>query len=229
MNTDLTTWIAEGDGSIAATPDGSYEMRVGTPYTLWHPEPVDGPACFSFRCSVLTPNSAMLFFACARDWQGHAFFGDTRSGDYAEYNSGTLESYTVGFNRAAHVTNDDQPNASTANVRRLGGELSFGRFQPEQMRPNGELDLPVWREWNCHTNLASAREHASGLDRFFHYEFVFYRPYIRLFVEGEELLTVIDHRPNPLAGGYFGIRNMTPGAHCRLKDFTVTPADDSRI
>jgi hypothetical protein len=229
INSDLTRWHAEGDGSIAPNADDSFTMHVGSPYTLWYPESIDGDARYCFDCAVDTPNSAMLFFACARNWQGDGFFASPRSGHYEDYSINALESYTIGFNRASHVTNECQPNASTANVRRIGGAANHQKYPAAKLRPGGEINLPLWREWNRTSNLASAREHDSGLDQFFHYEFVFVAPYIRLFVEGEELLTVIDHKADPLQGGYFGIRNMTPGATCRLRNFSVAAAGDDDL
>jgi len=74
--------------------------------------------------------------------------------------------------------------------------------------------------------LASAREPFSGVDRYFHYDFTFEQPCIKLCVEGDECLTVVDHKPDPLQGGYFGIRNMTPGAIYRFRDLTVAPVPD---
>jgi len=145
VNLNLADWIADGVGTLATIGAAEYEVTVETPYTLWCPDPVDDDATFSFDCAVLTPNSAMLFLACARNWQGNAFFDGTCTGNYEDYSIGVLESYTIGFNRAAHVTNENQPNASTANVRRIGGAANHGRFPSAKLRsPSGELNLSLW-------------------------------------------------------------------------------------
>ncbi|MHC4873992.1 MAG: DUF1961 family protein [Planctomycetota bacterium] len=226
MNFDLTTWIADGKGNVETIGEAEYKVTVETPHTLWCPEKAEGDVTLSFDCAVDAENSAMLFLACAENWKGEEFFNGQRTGHYEDYSIGDLEIYTIGFNRTAHVTTENQPNASTANVRRVGGESNYQKYPQSKVRPDGKINLPVWKEWNQVSNLASAGEKHSGLGKYFHYDFTFEKPYIRLFVEGEEMLTVVDHKPNPLQGGYYAMRNMTPGGVYRIKNFGVKKAED---
>lgn len=218
---DLTAWYMDGKGTIRSLAEGEFEVTVETPCTLWCPTPAEGDVTFSFDCAVDAEKSAMLFLSCARNWQGNELFPGERTGHYEDYSIGELELYTVGFNRTAHVTNENQPNASTANIRRIGGEGNFQKYPQSRVRPDGKLNLPVWNEWNRVSNLASAGEKHSGIGTYFHYDFTFERPLIRLSVEGEDMLTVVDHKPEPLQGGHYAIRNMTPGGVFRLRNFSV--------
>jgi hypothetical protein len=116
-----------------------------------------------------------------------------RRGDYDEYNAGTLEMYTLGFNRTGNVTDEIQPNASTANLRRIGGP-HFTQYQGLSLANRDEAAMRCWHEWDRASLLASVREFASGTDRFLSYRVRFHQPKITFALQGEELFTIVDHR-----------------------------------
>ncbi len=221
MDLNLTHWKQDGRGAIESVGEDEFEVCVETPFTLWCPDEVSGAFRLSFDCWVRARDSAMLLMACARSWRGKRLLEVERAGEYDEYRAGDMELYTVGFNRTGHVSSAIQPNASTANVRRIGGPDCTAFAGNKEGLGTASPDMERWRCWNTHSLLASAREFASGTDRYFHYEFLFQAPKIVMHLEGEELLTVVDHKPNPLAGGVFGLRNMTPGGIYRVKNIGV--------
>lgn len=209
-NIDLEAWKPDGVGRVLRRGE-EYSVSLATPFTLWSPTPAEGDFEIAFECHLKTPNAAMLLMACAHNWRGGDFNQTPRGGDYDDYNAGDLEMYTLGFNRTGNVTDDMQPNASTANLRRIGG-AEFLKFKGNTLAQKNETTMKLWREWNQTSLLASVREFASGTDRFYAYRARFERPQITFTVEDKELFTVVDHRAAPLCGGYFGLRCMTPGA-----------------
>lgn len=221
MNADMTQWHPDGRGSVRRTAEGEYEVAVETPFTLWCPDPAPGDVEISFECRVQTANSAMLLMACARRWHdGGGVPGHPRTGEYATYAHGDLEMYTVGFNRTAHVAADVQPNAATANVRRIGGLRGVAHAGLDLSDRSPRM-MARWRQWDEETLLCSAREPASGIDRFYHYRFAFTGRRITVDLDGQILLSVVDHLPDPLQGGYLAIRNMTPGAVYRIRKLSL--------
>jgi hypothetical protein len=222
-NLDLQTWKPDGEGGVLSPADGEFEVSVHTPFTLWCRTPVPADFEIAFECHLQTPNAAMLLMACARDWRGGDFLRAKRRGDYDEYNAGALEMYTLGFNRTGNVSDEVQPNASTANLRRIGGP-HFTQYQGLSLANRDEAAMRLWHEWDRASLLASVREFASGTDRFFSYRVRFHHPKITFALQGEELFTVVDHRAEPLRGGYVGLRCMTPGARYRLRNLRI--ADD---
>jgi len=219
-NTDLAQWKPEGRGTIDAMPDGGWEVHVETPFTLWCPDEAPGDVEISFENQVMVENSAMLLIAGARNWRGKPLMETERTGQYDDYARRDMESYTIGFNRAAHVTDDIQPNASSANVRRIGGAVAqdFAGISPADKSPEGQKR---WWQWDTTTRLVSAREPASGTDRYYRYTARFERPRISLYLEDELLFTVVDHRPEPLQGGFIAIRNMTSGGAYRIRNIEI--------
>lgn len=225
MNANLAQWIPDGRGVVRTIGEREFEVRVETPFTLWCPDEAAGSFRLAFDCQVCSADSAMLVLAGARAWRGAApVLRAPRTGRYDDYATGDLELYTIGFNRTGHVRDTAQPNASTANVRRIGGARSAGYSGARFRLGQPDADLALWREWDALTLLASAREFASGTAGYLHYEFRFEPPRIRMFLEGQELLAVVDHLPGPLAGGAFGLRNMTPGAAFRIRNLEAEPA-----
>ena len=226
MTPDLASWVREGLGTVTPLAEGGWEVVAASPLTLWCPTPLDGDATFSFACQVLTPGAAMLCLACARATDGGPFF-TPRTGAYDEYRAGRLEMYSIGFNRHGVVADSVQPNASSANVRRIGGH-DHHRFTAGHDRlGTADANLDAWQDWDTATLLASVREFASGTDRFLRYALAFQRPRITLLLEDEPLLSVVDHRPAPLHGGCFALRCMTPGGRCRLREVQLHPSGPS--
>ena len=217
---DLLKWKPDGQGTVERVGDTEYEAHVQTPLTLWCPTPAAGDVEIEFDCQVTVANSAMLLFLCARNWRGPALLETTRQGEYPDYSSRDMACYTIGFNRAAHVTTDVQPNASTANVRRLGGPDAL-EFAGVSLRDRSAEAMARWHRWDTHSLLCSVREHASGLGRYYHYCFRSAAPRLTMELEGEELFSVVDHRPDPLAGGCLGLRNMTPGGGYRVRNLVI--------
>ncbi|MHC4874071.1 MAG: DUF1961 family protein [Planctomycetota bacterium] len=222
MNYDLTNWKSDGKGTVTKIADSEFEVTVETPFTLWSPDEIKSDVKFSFDCNVTAPNSAMLFIAQAKTWNDSAPANKAElAGAYDDYNSGDYEMYTVGFNRTGHVTTDIQPNASTSNIRRIGGQ-DFKRFSSDKMKMGTDnADMVLWNEWDLTSLMGSACEFASGTNNYFHYDFIFTKPKISVHLEGTELFTLIDHRPNPLQGGCWAIRNMTPGGSYLIKGITA--------
>jgi hypothetical protein len=219
FNTQLENWLPEGAGTVLSQGE-EYSVSLAGPLTLWCPTPEPGNFEISFECHLKTAGAAMLLMACARNWRGGEFNGTPRNGDYDDYNAGNLEMYTLGFNRTGNVSNDTQPNASTANLRRIGG-AGFSRFKGNSLAHKDEATRRLWQEWDLRSLLAGVREFASGTERFFTYRARFECPKIVFAVDGEELFTVIDHSATPLCGGYFGLRCMTPGARYSVRRLSI--------
>lgn len=224
MELDLARWTPEGAGSVAITGAGQWEVSVASPLTLWCPTRAGGDVAISFQLQLLTPGSAMLLLACADAWRGPPLLQARRDGSYDDYAFGDLRLYTIGFNRTGHVGDDVQANASTANLRRLGGPEHV-RFRGVSAADHSPAGLARWRQWDQASLLASVREPAAALDSFRHYRFEFHRPRITFLLDGQKIFEVIDHHPEPLQGGHIGIRNMTPGARYRLRQLRVEAID----
>lgn len=217
FNLNLEELKLDGEGRVLHRGKGESDVEVETPMTLCCPTPSAGDFEIAFDCRLGAPNSVMLLMACARDWHGGDLLNTQRNGDYDEYNSGELEMYTLGFNRTGNVTDEVQPNASSANLRRIGGP-DFMKYKNLSLANKDEATMKLWKEWNMISLLASVREFASGTDRFFSYRAWFEHPGIFFEVEGEELFTVVDHRALALRGGYFGLRCMTVGAEYSVRN-----------
>jgi len=218
---DLTEWKREGRGTIASLAEGGVEVRVETPLTLWCPQRLTGAFRFRFACHLTTPNSAMLAMLCARAWRGPDLLAAERGGAYDEYSCQDLEMYTVGFNRTGNVSNQIQPNASMANIRRIGGP-GHTRYTSGAMRLGTDsTNWDLWNEWNTRSLLASAREFVAGTHGHIEYELRSDPPRLSLIENSEEVLTVVDHQPPPLVGGYVALRCMTPGACFRIRGDAV--------
>ena len=215
---DLTTWRRDGQGGVSDLGAGAFGVEVVSPITLWCPQPLEEGGCeIAFDCCLNTAGSAMLLILCARAWRGNsAFLEHPRSGAYADYAYGDLEMYTVGFNRAQHVSNDVQPNASTVNVRRIGGSTGVAFAQLDLADRSPEM-MQRWQAWDDATRLGSALEPAAGVGRYHRYRFRKFDAQILIDVNGTPLLTASDPHPRPLDGGHWAIRNMTPGASFRVR------------
>jgi hypothetical protein len=223
VTTDLTTWVREGQGTVTPLAEGGWEVAATTPFTLWCPTPLAGAAVFSFSCQVLTPETAMLCLACARATDGGPFFVP-RTGAYDEYRAGRLEMYSVGFSRQGLVSDTVQPNAGTANLRRIGGAGQRHFTADRDRLGTATADLAAWQDWDTATLLASVREAAAATDRPRRYSLTCRCPRLTLAMDGEPLCTVVDHRPEPLHGGHFAVRCMTPGGRCLLRDLSLQHA-----
>ena len=221
LNNDLNQWYTDGEGQLTGIGDGEYKIQVATPYTLWCPTPAAASVELSLECKLETPNSAMLVAGHAQCWQGEkGLLEQSRRGAYGDYAFGTLEMYTVGFNRTSHVTNETQPNASTANVRRIGGPEGAGYADVDLTVDTPEMKAR-WAAWNRSTLLCSVAEPASGIDTFYRYAIRFLDGAVELHLGDQMLLHVEDHKPSPLTHGYVAIRNMTPGATFRVRNIAI--------
>jgi len=219
-DTDLENWSADGKGAIERIAEGTWEVSVETPFTLWCPDAAAGSVEIRFENQVMVDNSAMLLLACARNWRGRPLLQTPRAGGYNDYARGDMEAYTIGFNRASHVTRDVQPNASSANVRRIGGSGAEG-FADVDLRDRSPEMMARWEKWNTWSLLCSACEPASGTDRYYCYRAVFESPKISLYLGDDLLLAVVDHKSDPLIGGHVAIRNMTPGGRYRIRNIEI--------
>lgn len=223
FNFDLQSWRQDGAGRVLGLSPGELEVEAQTPFTLWSPSPLPDSFEFAFECSVVTPHSAMLVMACARDWRGGDLLGAPRSGDYAEYNASDLEMYTLGFNRTGQVSNDVQPNASSVNLRRIGGP-DFLQYHDLTLAEKNDTMMRKWHDWDSTSLICSVREFASGTDCFFSYRLRSAPPKITWHLEGEELFAANDHRPEALRGGFLALRCMTPGGRFRVRNLSLHPA-----
>ncbi len=219
-DTNLKNWSADGKGTVERIGAGEWEVSVETPFTLWCPQAAPGNVEISFDNRVMVEDSAMLLIANARNWRGKPLLETPRTGEYADYSHRDMECYTIGFNRAAHVSNDIQPNASTANVRRIGGEGAL-QFADVDLRVRTPEMMARWHAWNTFGLLCSAYEPASGTNTYYSYRAVFEQPKVSLYLGDNLLFTVVDHKPNPLCGGHIAIRNMTLGGKYRLKNLVI--------
>jgi len=219
-DTNLENWSADGKGTIERIGDDEWEVSVETPFTLWCPDVAAGNVEITFENQVMVENSAMLLLASARNWRGKSLPETPRAGEYNDYARGDMEAYTIGFNRAAHVTSDIQPNASSANVRRIGGP-NAEQFADVDLRDRSPEMMARWQTWNTWSLLCSAYEPASGTDQYYRYRAVFETPKISLYLEDDLLLTVVDHKPDTLTGGHIAMRNMTPGGKYRIRNIQI--------
>ncbi len=225
---DVVQWPCDGQGCVHSLGQGAWRIEIESPFTLWYPVSFDDDIDVSFYCTLHTENSAMLILACAQAWRGDGSILDRhRSGDYKEYAYGDLEMYSVGFNRTSHVSNDRQPNASSLNVRRIGG-LAHQRFADLTLKNQSDAAREQWRRWDRATLLCSVSEPLSGVGKPLHYRMRFSQGCISVSLQGQPLVTVNDHHPCPLSGGLFAIRNMTPGACFEFHDLTFKPASPGR-
>lgn len=219
-DTNLQHWLVDGRGEVCVIGLKEWEVCVESPLTLWCPQAATGGVEVRFEVNVLVENSAMLLLACARNWRGGELLHTARTGAYADYAFGDLTCYTIGFNRAGHVRNDRQPNATTVNVRRIGGPLGQV-FAGIDLGDQSPAMLQRWRQWDAATLLGSAGEPSAGVGCYYSYRARFQPPAISFYLRDRLLLTVVDHQPSPLRGGYLAIRNMTPGARFRVRSLDI--------
>lgn len=219
-DTNLENWAADGKGAIEHIGEGEWEVSVESPHTLWCPDVAAGNVEVSFENRVMVENSAMLLIAGARNWRGKPLQHTPREGVYNDYARGDMEAYTIGFNRASHVTNDIQPNASSANARRIGGREAH-EFADVDLRDQSPAMMARWAQWNTWSLLCSAYEPASGTDVYYRYRAVFEKPKVSLYLGDDLLFTVVDHKADPLSGGHIAMRNMTPGGKYRIRNVVI--------
>ncbi|MGO4432372.1 DUF1961 family protein [Paenarthrobacter sp. RAF9] len=218
---DVRTWIAEGpvqfqtydDGGPASRGDGTSALVLSgaldaevhgdhAHWTLWCPEEIPDSVRIAWEFRPLEePGLAMVFFA-ARGHGGEDLFSTTlapRTGYYPQYHSGDIDALHVSYFRHKHAS---ERAFRTCNLRKSAGF---------ELVAQGADPLPP----------------AGDADGFYQLEVLKDGPRVAFSINGLPLFDWVDPGPEPLGGGYFGIRQMAP-LKAAYRNLTISPIQPLR-
>jgi hypothetical protein len=218
---DVRTWIAEGpvqfqtydDGGPASRGDGTSALVLSgaldaevhgdhAHWTLWCPEEIPDSVRIAWEFRPLEePGLAMVFFA-ARGHGGEDLFSTTlapRTGYYPQYHSGDIDALHVSYFRRKHAL---ERAFRTCNLRKSAGF---------ELVAQGADPLPP----------------AEDADGFYQLEVLKDGPRVAFSINGLPLFDWVDPGPEPLGGGYFGIRQMAP-LKAAYRNLTISPIQPLR-
>ncbi|MDI2036674.1 DUF1961 family protein [Paenarthrobacter nitroguajacolicus] len=201
---DVASWIAEGpvqfgthddggpgraaDGATALVLSGSLDAEEHgdhAHWTLWCPELLPDHVRISWDFRPLEePGLAMVFFA-ARGHGGEDLFSSSlspRTGFYPQYHSGDMDALHISYLRHKYAS---ERAFRTCNLRKSAGF---------ELVAQGADPLPP-------------ADDAEGLYRM---EVIKDGPRVAFSINELPLFSWTDPGPDPLGGGYFGIRQMAP-------------------
>lgn len=213
---DIAGWVAEGpvqygtydDGGPALGGDGTSALLLsGTldpeedgdhaHWTLWCPEEI--PDHVRIRWEFLPieePGLAMVFFS-ARGHDGKDLFSASlapRTGYYPQYHSGDIDALHISYFRHKYAT---ERAFRTCNLRKSAGF---------ELVAQGADPLPP----------------ADDADGFYRMEVIKDGRRVAFSINGLPLFDWLDAGQEPLAGGYFGIRQMAP-LRAAYRNLSITP------
>mgnify|MGYP001178905304 CR=1 FL=1 len=229
--------VRDGEAEVSLETSASeLAVRVGGPFTIWHPEKVEGAFVLTFDCLVVDETAKMLLLFHAIGDDGESVVDWERDGSYFCYTT-QMQNYTLGINRGAHsgVSQfsyfDAEGRDDVCNLRRLGyygwspDHLAKVREEVEEIKktnPAAKMwNSPTWLEWNRVSTLCSARGPEAGLNRWFTHRIRCLPPYIEYSVNDVLVFEVVDHYESPLTEGYIGFRCMSPGKAFRLRNIDL--------